>query len=130
MADLTPEGSFAAWFRKEVPPGTVIGNPDWWAPRIWRAVERARLAQQGGDELARLREFAAWVMEAHTGSIEGWEIQEKAVELGLMEEVLCDGSCEDCCGAIPGEDTCCRPLLSPTAPPTASPETDKGGEDG
>lgn len=75
------------------------------------------------EELIRLRRFAAWVMEAHTGTLDGWEIEEKAVELGLMEEVRCDGSCEDCCGAIPGEDNCYRPLLSPTAPPTAPPET-------
>lgn len=26
-------------------------------------------------------------------------------------EVRCDGSCEDCCGAIPGEDNCYRPLI-------------------
>lgn len=62
-------------------------------------------------EVERLREFAAWVMSQHTGSIDGCEIEEEAVRLGLMEMARCDGSCEDCSGAIPGEDNCFRPLL-------------------
>jgi hypothetical protein len=28
---------FAAWLAREMPPGTVIGDPAWWAPRILRA---------------------------------------------------------------------------------------------
>jgi hypothetical protein len=28
---------FEAWMCKQVPPGTVVTDPKWWAPRIWRA---------------------------------------------------------------------------------------------
>lgn len=28
---------FADWLAREMPPYTVIGDPGWWAPRIWRA---------------------------------------------------------------------------------------------
>jgi hypothetical protein len=42
-----PEGlaEFTAWIAHEMPVGTVIGSPSWWAPRIARAYERA-YAQQ------------------------------------------------------------------------------------
>ena len=29
---------FAQWLAREMPPNTIIGDPLWWAPRIWRAV--------------------------------------------------------------------------------------------
>jgi hypothetical protein len=29
---------FAKWLAREMPPGTVISNPMWWAPRVARAV--------------------------------------------------------------------------------------------
>ena len=28
--------AFAAWLAREMPPGTIIGDPYWWAPRIAR----------------------------------------------------------------------------------------------
>jgi hypothetical protein len=33
--------AFSDWLAREMPPGTVIGDPHWWAPRILRAVARA-----------------------------------------------------------------------------------------
>lgn len=39
------EGGFADWLAHEMPPGTVISNPRWWAPRIERAIRR--LSGQG-----------------------------------------------------------------------------------
>lgn len=36
--------AFVHWLVREMPPGTTIGNPGWWAPKIWREVRRA-LAQ-------------------------------------------------------------------------------------
>jgi hypothetical protein len=30
--------NFADWLKREMPPGTVISDPAWWAPRIHRAV--------------------------------------------------------------------------------------------
>lgn len=29
---------FADWIAREIPPGTVISNPAWWAPKIYRAM--------------------------------------------------------------------------------------------
>ena len=31
---------FAQWLAREMPPNTIIGDPLWWAPRIWRAVHK------------------------------------------------------------------------------------------
>lgn len=31
--------SFRTWLRREMPQGTVIGDPDWWVPRLIRAVK-------------------------------------------------------------------------------------------
>lgn len=41
--ELSEEGlrEFSAWLAREVPPGTVISDPAWWAPRIVAAVLRA-----------------------------------------------------------------------------------------
>ena len=36
------QDQFTLWLQREMPPGTVIGSPTWWAPRIWRAVENAQ----------------------------------------------------------------------------------------
>lgn len=41
--ELSEEASqeLAEWFCREMPPGTVVGDPRWWAPRIVKAVLRA-----------------------------------------------------------------------------------------
>lgn len=45
---LPPDtGPFADWLAREMPPGTVISNPAWWAPRILRQI--ARLAAAPGE---------------------------------------------------------------------------------
>ena len=38
VAEMPPE--FASWLKREMPQNTVIANPDWWAPRIWKAAIR------------------------------------------------------------------------------------------
>lgn len=43
---------FVEWLRKEMPPGTEIADPEWWAPRIYRAALSASPTQvetQGDD---------------------------------------------------------------------------------
>jgi hypothetical protein len=35
-----PSETFAAWLSREMPAGTVISDPAWWAPRIERAIAR------------------------------------------------------------------------------------------
>ncbi|MBO9717476.1 MAG: hypothetical protein J7507_11890 [Pseudoxanthomonas sp.] len=37
---------FATWLEREMPPGTVISNPRWWATRILRAIYRAAALQE------------------------------------------------------------------------------------
>lgn len=43
--DKEREKNFEEWLIREMPPGTVIGDPKWWAPRILRAA-RAALVEQ------------------------------------------------------------------------------------
>ena len=36
-----PQQVFTRWVRDNMPPNTVISDPDWWAARLWRAAMRA-----------------------------------------------------------------------------------------
>ena len=38
---MTPPVVFAEWLRSNMPPGTIISDPDWWAMAIWSAARRA-----------------------------------------------------------------------------------------
>lgn len=40
-ADLVSYAEFAKYIVREMPEGTVIGDPAWWAPRIWRFARHA-----------------------------------------------------------------------------------------
>ena len=40
MVSQSMPAEFDAWLAKEMPPLTVVDNPSWWAPRIWRAALR------------------------------------------------------------------------------------------
>lgn len=42
-----PPAEFVEWLCREIPPGTVISDPKWWAPRIYRAMHAA--APDGPD---------------------------------------------------------------------------------
>lgn len=76
----------------------------------------APLTPSEREELVRLRRFAGWTMVAHTGTLDGWEIEQKATELGLMDAATCDDSCAECNGE-PGEDTCYRPRYAEDGTP-------------
>lgn len=39
---------FVAWLEREMPAGTVIGNPAWWAPKLARALRNAERGVLGG----------------------------------------------------------------------------------
>ena len=71
------------------------------------------------DELTRLREFAGWVMASHTESIEGCDIERKAVELDLRDLVPVTESCgEGCnCADYGFPATCYRPRYAPSPAP-------------
>lgn len=42
--------AFTEWLLREMPPGTVISNPSWWAPRIYAAAHRAVQAKGADHE--------------------------------------------------------------------------------
>lgn len=73
MTDKTIEvpAEFVEWVKREIPPGTVISDPEWWASRIYRALLRAaaqpecRSIDCGGDENAHTPS-CKWMQEMHT----------------------------------------------------------------
>ncbi len=38
---VAPPAAFAEWLRGNMPPDTIISDPDWWAMAIWSAARRA-----------------------------------------------------------------------------------------
>lgn len=44
--------AFVDWLAKEMPPGTYISSPQWWASRIIRQIEFLTAAQQQGQAVA------------------------------------------------------------------------------
>ena len=41
-----PPPEFVAWVRHNIPAGTVISDPGWWIPRLWRAVRNSTTDRQ------------------------------------------------------------------------------------
>jgi hypothetical protein len=55
---------FAEWLEREMPPGTVISNPTWWANKIHRkAIMAAPAAQQPVVPEAVAKDAARWVRQ-------------------------------------------------------------------
>ena len=46
---VADDEKFADWLAREMPPGTTISNPYWWAPRIIRALEALAGKADGGE---------------------------------------------------------------------------------
>jgi len=38
---MAPPAAFSEWLRSNMPPDTIISDPDWWAMAIWSAARRA-----------------------------------------------------------------------------------------
>jgi hypothetical protein len=58
MSDTPKE--FVDWLRSQVMPGTVISNPEWWAPRIYRkAIEASGFGTQERELTAARRDAQA-----------------------------------------------------------------------
>lgn len=69
--ELTEPDDFTQWLKREMPSGTVIGSPEWWAPRIYRAVIAADRARRGGVE-AEPESFVNWLCrEMPAGTVIG-----------------------------------------------------------
>lgn len=75
------EVGFKAWLVEQMPTGTVIGNPEWWAERIARAYElnipQPTLPAQG---------FDAEVAEAVRADEAAWELAERAEAVGAERD--------------------------------------------
>ncbi|MCO6444553.1 MAG: hypothetical protein J5J04_10775, partial [Anaerolineae bacterium] len=41
-----PPHEFTQWIRDNMPPNTIIGDPEWWAPRLWQRAIRALAAKE------------------------------------------------------------------------------------
>jgi hypothetical protein len=79
-----------------------------------REVLAARLSRSTVEpEGPQLRAFVRWVLDQHTGTIEGCDIEEKAVELGLMTVTEVTEPCgEGCaCSDYGFPATCYRPAV-------------------
>lgn len=70
MNDVKAQAEFTEFVLREMPSGTVISDPAWWAPRLWRAAVHAMTRDAApvkeslttDDERAR---FEAWYREEH-----------------------------------------------------------------
>ena len=60
VPDKMPD-EFLAWIQREIPSGTVISNPAWWAPKIYRAMLRAA----GGAEMSDTKPYKLSLGEKH-----------------------------------------------------------------
>lgn len=61
--DKEREALFEDWLIREMPPGTVIGDPKWWAPRILRAALGGTFINEG----TKIREGGAALDEQNAG---------------------------------------------------------------
>lgn len=88
---------FADWLAREMPPGTVISSPAWWAPRILRAVARAtppapvdvRVDASVREALALLER--ATYHDGRYGQMEHGNWQQEAQQLLPRLRALLDG---------------------------------------
>lgn len=65
---------FKTWLEREMPAGTVIGDPAWWAKKILKAARQSRIT---ADELYKIRRK----LNAGTGKLQGaapthWAVDE------------------------------------------------------
>lgn len=81
------EAEFAEYFRKNYPgPDTIIGNPDWHSPKLFRAATRIH-ARTALDALARLEDAeAAQALVVEQAVAIGADIAERTRPDGFPEE--------------------------------------------
>jgi len=69
-----PPAAFIAWLQSQIPPGTVIGDPVWWAPRLWSAMQAETTAQANASQVADV-ENALRFMTKLWSEIDAWAYQ-------------------------------------------------------
>lgn len=58
------EEQFKEWLKREMPEGTVIGNPEWWAKKIWQAALSAKsVPEQMGSPIQKLMEYLTNILD-------------------------------------------------------------------
>lgn len=85
MNDVKAQAEFTEFVLREMPAGTIISDPAWWAPRLWRAAVHAMRhvgdwersegwsisgATAAADERARFEAWAATIaldLDRHSG---------------------------------------------------------------
>ena len=67
---------FKAWLCSEMPPGTVISNPEWWAPRIARALQAAApqppALDRDGEERMAQSIYESWAFHGDDPQKPAW----------------------------------------------------------
>ena len=69
MSDMTAEIEFIEWLKSEMPAGTVIGDPEWWASRIAyrvRALSAQRVPEGTNSFLSVDPAFSVFISEGET----------------------------------------------------------------
>jgi len=77
---------FAAWLAREMPAGTVIGDPAWWAPKILRAALAAPVAAQADTTERNLLRIPT---EAMLNAAREWSVKKYGIGIGNDAAVGC-----------------------------------------
>lgn len=88
VRDSEMPASFADYVTREMPPGTVISRPLWWAPRLWRAAQSAAPSsaeQAGAQPVSVADELPAPSAPCLTPEPFGWAVLDKN---GCTERVI------------------------------------------
>ena len=105
------EVAFAEWLATEMPAGTVIGDPAWWAGRIARQYAKrcAPPSAPVGVEAISDEEIAEWERERGNGMTsavgeytpdEFWRVLDELKRLRAQQPAAVDGACGDACAHI------------------------------
>ena len=75
---------FADWLEKEMPEGTVIGDPLWWASKIAsHLAHQARPAAPATPEVGEVGELVAWLHD-YADAYRGYSSSEKAIRVATL----------------------------------------------
>lgn len=122
--------SFADWLAREMPPGTVIGDPRWWAPKIERMyrVTHPTPAASDNDNLERFElrltkggdggemvvcENGGWVRYSDTRASDGDAWREAVIDELALTHIDCNGSPPPAAAGVVVDGVECHGLDTP-----------------
>jgi len=79
QATQAEQTDFAAWLAQEMPAGTIIGDPAWWAPRILRAAQAPAVPLLAAEHKGMRVDYSGMLMQAANALVRGHK------ESGLAE---------------------------------------------